>query len=185
MRTLVVIACLALVLWCGVAAAGSLEIPLPTLVGAWPAGTARYVDLDLGLAPDSVVGVSVRWAGSSTVGLGHGDGVERSTDWFAWPGELLLALSDTGGLQALGSIVCGDGAFLATTPIGLLPPRTWDFLEDGHCSLLCEMSAGYVIGGVMVIAPSATLTEVTLIVEVRSSTPVSPDTWGAIKARYR
>ncbi len=80
MRAPVVIACLALVLWCGVAAAASIEIPLPSLLGSWSRGTSRSVALGLGAPVDSIISVSVRWAGTGTAGLGHGDGVERPAD---------------------------------------------------------------------------------------------------------
>lgn len=59
------------VLACALPASGTtFTVPLPELVGAYPAGTSRYFSFDLGMALVSVQSVAIEWQGSILAGYG-------------------------------------------------------------------------------------------------------------------
>lgn len=178
--------CLALALCCSTAAAGTLEIPLPGLVGSYAAGASRTLTLDLGGPVDSILGVSIHWAGTQTSGLAHGDGVERPlNEYFACNGSFVVVLNEGSGIDAFGGYAPGSGAWADTATIKPWLKNSWTFLQDGTCTLRCEFDPNYFWGAVVVSLPSATISQASAVIEWASPVPVEHESWGAIKIRYR
>jgi hypothetical protein len=186
MRSRFVSLCLGLALWCGTAAAATLEIPLPGLVGSYPAGASRTITLDLGGPVDSILRVSIRWSGTATAGLAHGDGVERPlAEYFPYHGSFLVVLNEGSGISAYGSCSPDSGAWADTSAVKPWLKTPWSFLQDGTCTLRCEFNPDLSWGFVVVSLPSATIGQATAVIEWTSAVPAERESWGAVKSRYR
>ena len=142
--------------------ASSVSVPLPGAVGSVP----KTVSFNAGTSFKHIDEVRLRCSGSITYGLGCGDGVERPVfPYFELP-ALVEAYMDPPGtgfwLTVFGS---SEGPFNQEKIFDDLIPATWDFLLDGQAELSTEMDWPIVIGGIMLIPPSASVSQATLTIK--------------------
>jgi hypothetical protein len=165
-----------------------IEIPLPELTGSYNIDTlSRTVAFDLGQCLAEIHQVWIRWAGTSTYGTGHGDGVERPVEpWFDWPGSLSATMDtdEPGYWHAISQPA--EGAFEDTALFRPISDVTWEFLLDGAGEVEFYFELGTFLGGVMVVPPSLELDSVFPILDATLATGVgNTSTWGEIKSLYR
>jgi hypothetical protein len=161
----------------------TVEIPLPGLLGTYPAPSGNYgrsAAFALPAAPSVIHGTSLRLTGTVAQGILDCDGTQVS-----WHAEVAAYLFDVAyaGWSAWAYPV-GDGPFLSTAPFSTSSGATWAFLMDGSGQI--EMYAGgrgtWCSG---VVETTVTITEAVLIVDAEFPVAVEPSTWGKIKALYR
>ena len=182
MRIPVLVALLALAV---PARADIYDIPLPDLIGTYPA--VHDVTFHLPGHPAVVRGASLRLVGSTEVGTAtcfSGD--------LPWPTETYTAMVGndfTYTAESTNGNVPGPFEsiipFTAFVPAGHTPP-TWDFLLDGEGSFTlygnpvittCEITSNP--------PPSFTITGAWIRVDADIPTPAVPRSWGQLKAAYR
>jgi len=185
MRTILVLILLVFALPC---AAELVEIPLTTLPGVYPGtGAERTEDFAFLMDPANVLGAFVRIVGVETVGVIECEGSPEP-----YPMEIGAYLRDetTGGWwSAYKEFAEAGGAFDVTLAFtgSIFNPPTWDFLGGGGGTLYLYGAPVAVVGicGPVLSAPSAEISEVTLIIDMASTVNTEPSTWSTLKAVYR
>jgi hypothetical protein len=157
------------------------EIPLPGLLGTYPA--ARTASFQLRSEPLVIRGASIRLAGEATVG----------SSMCLWGGPYSLTLTfnahmlDTPeGYWSAGGGAPEPGSFEFTSEFyPLIGNPTWEFLMDGSGQLTLYGSIGALLTDCWeVTSPTATVTEATLYVDAEFPVPTETTSWGRIKALY-
>jgi len=150
----------------------TFTVDLPTLEGVYANNEIRTTPFDLGTPLLTIDEVRIGWAGAIAEGEGHGDGVEMPLDeWFEWPAAFSAVMNPPGAgfWVAAESAGTQDGItftpFETEEPFSPVGPATWDFLLDGEGEILVQLSAEFVLGGVMVTPPWGELSDVYLVVE--------------------
>lgn len=169
MRLLCLIIFLVSPLTYSIVQADTLSIALPSLTGpllSFDSGghtTYRKCSFDLGTTFDSIISVQVKWSGTITDGIGHGDGVEAPNNGpFPWPAEIVAYLP-ADSLQ--WHAVVYSGHFDTTTLFERSSLKyKWNFLLGGKGVISVDFSPEIIIGGVMVQPPSGVLDSIELII---------------------
>lgn len=154
--------------------ADTLHVELPQLQGFF--GVNRSIEFDLGVIIESINNVKVKWNGTITPGLGHGDGVEKPEyEWFEWPTQIYAYLkSDENAYWS--AYTDTNRTFNDTTRFERHFNASWDFLLDGQGEIQVGLAPFIILGGTIVIPPSAYINNIELIVEaVVSETAVLED----------
>ncbi len=140
----------------------TFTIPLPGLIGSLGSRTTTF-DFQMNFV--SIQRLSIQCSGTTTPGWGCGDGVERPVfPYFDWPAQVTIYM-DPGPGSWIVSIGPYDGSFSVEQSFQSLGPATWEFLLDGQAEITAYISPLIVIGGVMLVEPTATITEAYLTVE--------------------
>lgn len=170
-RTVCMKTILILSLFCAIAQADTLRVALPCLTGSYTGSTMRSCSFDLGVRLDSIISVQIKWRGTVTPGVGHGDGVEMPNNGpFAWPAKMEARMpADT--YESWNSYTgYAGGAFDTTTMFSRSSSRaSWQFLLDGTGELQVYISSIIMIGGTMVQAPTAVIDSIELIIVANPS----------------
>ena len=182
MRTLSVAILLALAV---PARAEIYEIPLPILVGAYPA--MHEVTFQLPGKPAVVRGASLRLVGTTEVGTLTCDNYPEpslhpwmTTIYAPMEQDAFVAESDNGPIA---------GPFETIAPFKSLgaPSPTWDFLLDGEGTFTFYGLAEITV--LMCVTsnppPTFTVTGAWIRVDADIPVPAGATSWGALKAMYR
>lgn len=177
---------LALIVFARTASAVVIEVPLPALVGTYT-DESRTVTVQLPSTPSAIHGVSLRFAGTTSLGTWSCDGsngygpplpvpVQVEATFYAPPGGWFAEPR----LEATGPVS-------ATVPFFPVLGATWDFLLDGTADLNFGLwGEPAILECILVGPPDVTvLSEVTLLVDGDFSTPARASSWGHVKAIYR
>ena len=147
------------------ASATEVTIPLPGLVGSVPKSTTFDFEMNF-LSIDSV---TIHCIGNIMPGLGQGDGVERPVfPQFEWPATIVFNTDPGPGLYT-ASFGPYDGSFDETKPYEKKYGATWDYLLDGQGEIHTSVNAVFIIGGIMIIPPQASITEAYLTINGTSN----------------
>jgi hypothetical protein len=161
------------------------EVPLPDLVGAYPA--VHDVTFHLPGAPAVVRGASLRLVGSTEVGTAtcfNGDVPWPTQTYTEMAGNDFTYTAESTNGNAPGGFETII-PFTAFVPAGH-PAPTWDFLLDGEGSFTlfgnpaitaCELTSNP--------PPTFTITGAWIRVDADIPTPASSTSWGHVKATYR
>jgi hypothetical protein len=137
----------------------------------------REESFDLGAPLDTVLGGWIRWSGTMTPGLAHGDEVcGDPDDWFPWQTQLCACVDPLETGTQIAFVGPASGPFEATTPfapLGLGSPG-WPSILDGRGSVRLDLAPYFLICGEGVISPQVTVDEATLILDVVPTADVSP-----------
>lgn len=180
----------ALALVSATARAIPVEIPLPSLLGAYP--PERTIPIHLPFTPTVIHGASFRISGVAQTGTLLCYNAETG-NWdieVVWPVEVFAYVHD-GAHYPFWSVtgwVEVSGAFSLEEPCGPHPSNaTWDFLRDGTGYVTLHAGgANYpAVCGAASPTPTATIADAVLIVDAEFPVPVGTSTWGRIKALYR
>ena len=161
------------------------EVPLPELLGAYPA--VHQATFHLPGSPAAVRGASLRLVGTTEVGTAtcfNGDLPWPTETYSEMPGNdfMYTAESSNGNVPGPFQIIVPFSAFV---PAGH-PAPTWDFLLDGEGSFtlygqpvitVCEITSSP--------PPTFTITGAWILVDADIPTPAATASWGAVKAMYR
>jgi hypothetical protein len=157
------------------------QIPLPELVGSYPA--SRTVTVQLRDEPMLIRGASIRLIGDATLGAYFCG--------FDGPFPLSLLLSASFPDTPSGSWIAEDfvpkqnGAFYMHIDFRAYRDPTWEFLMDGAGELKLMGGTGFLPSGCWIVTPpSATVTEAVLLIDADFPVPADQSTWGRIKALY-
>ena len=165
-----------------------LEIPITEFEGSYDLGSNyRVFQLDLGTPLVAVNGASLELTATVTFGTGHGDGEWIPWDeWFDWAGGFDSGMPDPDPGFWMAAFGYLEGQTTQTEEYESMYDATWDFLLDGTGEVYLEFAPVAVIGGIMVVPPSATVESATLILDVIYQ-PISSQesTWGRIRALLR
>lgn len=170
------------------ALAGVIEVPLPSLLGAYPAAGGRVATIHFATPPAVVHGAWLRIRGTEQNGTATcRDFLTTSPVSVAFSSEIYEApaywLAD-------GPTATADGAFEWTSPFALWAfggGSAFGFLDDGDATIafgggppgmLLECS-------VDPPGPTATVTEATFLLDADFPTPAGIASWGRVKAIYR
>ncbi len=173
---------LILVLSSAVAQASSVSVPLPGAAGSLP----KTVSFNAGTSFKHIDEVRLRCSGSITYGLGYGDGVERPVyPYFEWPAEVEAYMDPPGIGIWVAVFGSSEGPFNEEKIFNDIIPTTWDFLLDGQAESTINVYGFIVIGGIMLIPPSATVSQATLtikgtVIDILSPSTGEPLTGGSI-----
>ncbi|MFH1220343.1 MAG: FlgD immunoglobulin-like domain containing protein [Candidatus Eisenbacteria bacterium] len=149
-----------------------IEIPLSSLLCYYTISDSRTAAFDIGSPISAVTNVWIRWSGTITPGLGHGDGIERPAgDWFPWPAEMIAIMDPGGPGFRYAYAMPTDGHFEETSQFIAFPNPGWDFLLDGAGEVRVNLDPAIIIGGDMVIPPVAVLEEAVLVLDVDICNP--------------
>lgn len=181
--------CLALLASCALATdAGAqiLEIPLPKLVGIYPAPRTgeRTTTVVLPEIPKSFVSVSIRVRGTTEIG------VLTCPEVVDWPTRCVATFGPFSGSRMVAvHYNLTRGAFEWTATFESVPHggTTWDFLMDGQELLHFEAGpSAYILPCAPASSrPAVTVAEAVLVVAGEFEIPEPNSTWGRVKAGYR
>lgn len=171
------------------ATAQIVEVPLPEFLGDYPVGEIGYhsTTFVFNMDPANIRSVSVRVSGTVATGLFHcGPGEDQ-----VWPLQLGFICSDYDLLeywQALPAEHFDDGMFSCTLKFestGAMSP-TWNMFGDGTAEISMIAGPTWLLEHCTgTETPTATITEVVVILDMESLIPVQESRWGAVKALYK
>ncbi len=143
--------------------ASSVIVPLPGAVGSLP----KTVSFDAGTSFKHIEQVRLKCSGTIAYGLGCGDGVERPVyPYFPLPTKVETYMDPPGLGIWTAYFGSSEGPFSDEKIFDSSPYATWDFLLDGQADITLTKTIAIVIGGgVVVIPPSATVSQATLTIK--------------------
>ncbi len=153
----------------------TVSIDLPGLIGPIPYPGSKTEACDFGQSFAAIADVRFRCSGTITPGLGCGDGVERPVfPYFDWPAQIEAYMDSDPGCWTI-FIGPYDGSFTVEESFERHFGANWDLLLDGEGELKLYLSPLIFIGGHMLEAPSASITEAELIVQESAPKVLSPN----------
>ncbi len=182
MRAVLVVSCVLVLTFVESAIAEIAEIPLPGLLGPYPA--VRTASFQLRSEPLVVRGASIRLVGDATVGSivcvwggPYASTLEFDARFLDTPGGYWIAGGGTSEQP---------GSFEITSEFyPVVGDPTWEFLMDGTGEVTLFGSTGALLGECwLVTSPEATLSEAVLYVDADFPVPTESTSWGRIKALY-
>jgi hypothetical protein len=142
--------------------ASSISVPLPGAIGSLP----KNVSFNAGTNFKHIDEVRLHCIGSTTAGIGCGDGVERPVyPYFDVPGYVGAYMDPPGTGMWIADFGYGDGPFNQEDIFEYILPATWDFLLDGQAELSLRIKTVVIIGGIILVPPSGSISQATLTIK--------------------